>query len=183
MPYALMFRWAACTGLRRFELCGLRDTDLQNAYNLPSGLTQLTLTRKGSRTVHVYAPNKLIDETNWYFVSDRPQHARPIDRGHIFLTPGGRKIDKGRLSNEFRRVADQIGSNATLHHLRHTYAVTLYRHLERHADNGAAINPLKTLQVLLGHAQTSSTEIYLRALEIDSSAVHSALAYLYGETQ
>lgn len=181
LPYRLMFRWAACTGLRRVELCMLKSADLQSPTLLPSGLNQIEIQRKGGRYISVYVPQKLVDETRWYALTDRPSAQASTDRNLLFLTKRGKPVDKRRLSNEFRKAATSIGSPATLHHLRHTYAVTLFGHLQRSADDGAYINPLKTLQILLGHASISSTEIYLRALEIDSPAVNAAIAFLYGD--
>lgn len=181
LPYRLMFRWAACTGLRRVELCSLKSSDIQSPTVLPSGLNQIEIQRKGGRYIRVYIPQRLVDETRWYALTDRPSSQAFSDSDHLFLTKRGKPVDKRRLSNEFRKAATSIGSPATLHHLRHTYAVTLFGHLQRSADDGAHINPLKTLQILLGHASISSTEIYLRALEIDSPTVNAALAFLYGE--
>lgn len=176
-----MYRWAVCTGLRRVELCNLKNSDLQNPYVLPSGLNQIEIRRKGGRLISVYVPQRLLDETRWYALTDRPSTLPAPDIDLVFLTKSGKPVDKNRLSNEFRKAANTIGSTATLHHLRHTYAVTLFGKLQQSADDGTHINPLKTLQILLGHASISSTEIYLRALEIDSPAVHSALAFLYSE--
>ena len=181
LPYRLMYRWAVCTGLRRVELCNLKNSDLQNPYVLPSGLNQIEIRRKGGRLISVYVPQRLLDETRWYALTDRPSTLPAPDIDLVFLTKSGKPVDKNRLSNEFRKAANTIGSTATLHHLRHTYAVTLFGKLQQSADDGTHINPLKTLQILLGHASISSTEIYLRALEIDSPAVHSALAFLYSE--
>ena len=149
--------------LRRVELCNLKNSDLQNPYVLPSGLNQIEIRRKGGRLISVYVPQRLLDETRWYALTDRPSTLPAPDIDLVFLTKSGKPVDKNRLSNEFRKAANTIGSTATLHHLRHTYAVTLFGKLQQSADDGTHINPLKTLQILLGHASISSTEIYLRA--------------------
>lgn len=48
---------------------------------------------------------------------------------------------------------------------------------------GGPMNSIKTLQVLLGHANIATTEIYLRAVEANSDAVLDALDFLYGSAQ
>ncbi|MEK7916365.1 tyrosine-type recombinase/integrase [Burkholderia contaminans] len=180
-PYRLIFRWAVCTGLRRFELCGLRKTDLPSGSANTSAIEQFDLVRKGGRTVTVYVPSRLIDETRWYVTSDRPR-AAPTYESFIFLNARGRRIDRTALSMAFRHAADAAGIDATLHHLRHTYAVTTLKYLQERAHNGESINPLKTLQILLGHTAIETTEIYLRALDANSVAVQEALDFLYGGT-
>ena len=109
-PYRLMFRWAVCTGLRRAELCNLKNSDIVNASLLPSGLRQMEILRKGGRTVSVYVPQKLIDETYWYALLERPTITDDL-QDLIFRTAKGRKVDKAKLSKEFRRVADLAGTN------------------------------------------------------------------------
>lgn len=59
MPYALMFRWGLVVGLRRFEVQGLRVSQLPSEALLQSsrdGLVRMQLRRKGGRTHTVYAP-------------------------------------------------------------------------------------------------------------------------------
>lgn len=181
MPYRLMFRWSLATGMRRFEVCGLLLNQLpraEEAARNDDGLLSIDLIRKGSRQCTVYAPVGLVEETNWYAMVDRPQsHAR-----EVFLNSRGHPVSRHRLTSVFRRCAKQIGSKATLHHLRHTFAVHVLRVLEGHDRRGDAMNSLKTLQVLLGHASIETTEIYLRAVEVNGEPVMQALDFLYGET-
>ncbi|MGJ7575397.1 hypothetical protein ACSFBX_33100 [Variovorax sp. RB2P76] len=86
------------------------------------------------------------------------------------------------MSKEFRRCANLIGSDATLHHLRHTFAVNLLKLVEACAKKTPEINALKIVQVLMGHSSSATTETYLRAMEVSSAAVRDALDYLYGAT-
>jgi len=98
----------------------------------------------------------------------------------VFLTSSGYKLHREEVSRVFRFFADQAGTSAVFHHLRHTYAVTTLEILQRQANAGSSINPLKTLQVLMGHANITSTEIYLAALDVYSDDVAEALDFLYG---
>ena len=76
--------------------------------------------------------------------------------------------------------AAEIGSRATLHHLRHTFAAHVLNFLESHKSEHSENNTLKTVQVLLGHSHIETTEIYLRALDITNPTVVAALDHLYG---
>lgn len=184
LPYRLMFRWAVTTGFRRFEVIGLRLSDLPEGRLADAeveGLVKFDLTRKGGRLCSVYAPVPLLEETWWYVVTERPR-AASLDEQSVFLTRRGLPVSRSTLSRVFRRCADAAGSKATLHHLRHTFAANVLRVLEAFERNAEPMNSLKTLQVLLGHATLRSTEVYLRALQADSAAVADMLGYLYGDT-
>lgn len=181
MPYRLMFRWSLSTGMRRFEVCGLKLSQLptaEEAARTDDGLLPIEMLRKGSRQCTVYAPVGLIEETNWYALLERPKSSSD----EVFLNSRGQPMARHALSTMFRRCADQIGSRATLHHLRHTFAAHVLRVLEGYDRRGDAMNSLKTLQVLLGHASIETTEIYLRAVEVTGEPVAAALDFLYGGT-
>jgi len=184
LPYRLMFRWAVTTGFRRFEVTGLRLSDLPEGRSGDAeveGLVKFDLTRKGGRLCSVYAPAPLLEETWWYVLTERPRAALRNQQS-VFLTRRGLPVSRSTLSRVFRRYADAAGSKATLHHLRHTFAANVLRVLEAFERDAEPVNSLKTLQVLLGHATLRSTEIYLRAIEADSAAVADMLGYLYGDT-
>lgn len=183
LPYRLMFRWAVTTGFRRFEVTGLRLADLPEARSAEAaaeGLVKFDLTRKGGRLCSVYAPAPLLEETWWYVLTERPRPASPDERS-VFLTRRGLPVSRSTLSKVFRCYANAVGSTATLHHLRHTFASNVLRVLEAFERDADPMNPLKTLQVLLGHGTLRSTEVYLRALHADSAAVADMLGYLYGD--
>ncbi|MDE3111208.1 MAG: tyrosine-type recombinase/integrase, partial [Acidobacteriota bacterium] len=95
----------------------------------------------------------------------------------IFLTEDGRPIKREYVSKLFSDAAKAAGiSGATYHCLRHTFAIAMFKQLSRQPD----LNPWKALQVLLGHAQLSTTlDIYLEALEIDEAAVSDSVEKLY----
>lgn len=181
-PYRLMFKWALVTGLRRFEICDLRLDQLPGPEKLAiskDGFVQMDILRKGSRDLSTQVLVSLIEETNWYVLVDRSA-ARSEKR--IFVGKNGRAISRSTLSREFRRCADIVGTDATLHHLRHTFAVNVLSILERSDSGDDPMNSIKTLQVLMGHASIESTEVYLRSVEASGDAVMAALSYLYGAT-
>jgi site-specific recombinase XerC len=49
------------------------------------------------------------------------------------------------------------------------------------ATTAPDLNPLKIVQVLLGHVSIQSTAIYLRCVELHADTLAESLAYLYGE--
>jgi site-specific recombinase XerD len=184
MPYRLIFKWALVTGLRRFEICRL------NAGQLPSpeqislsrdGLVPINVLRKGSRDTTIYVPVRLVEETRWYVLTERP-NPKAENKNSIFIGRRGTPISKSSVSRVFRQCANGIGTDATFHHLRHTFAVHVLNILDHAEQEGKALNSLKILQVLMGHASIESTEIYLRGMDVSSEFVMQALGYLYGAT-
>ncbi|KGV03099.1 phage integrase family protein [Burkholderia pseudomallei MSHR4032] len=183
-PYRLMLKWALLTGLRRFEICNLTLEQLPSPEQLSvsqDGFARINVVRKGTREVTLYVPVRLVEETQWYVLTERPTPLSK-DARQIFIGRRGSAIDRASLSKVFRKHADGIGTDATLHHLRHTFAVNVLSMLEQRSSDGDSLNSIKTLQVLMGHASLESTEIYLRAMDVSSDAVMQALDYLYGAT-
>lgn len=180
-PYSLMFKWAVTTGLRRMELCELTNARFSTISYHGSGghVMSFETIRKGGRQVTAYLPAKLLHDTRWYMNMSRAKPQKGAEP-FVFLTQSGCKVQREELSRAFRYFANQAGTSSVFHHLRHTYAVTTLEILQRQANLGSSINPLKTLQLLMGHANVSSTEIYLAALDIYSDDVAEALDFLYG---
>ncbi|MBN3816755.1 site-specific integrase [Paraburkholderia sp. Se-20369] len=183
-PYKLAFRWALTTGMRRFEVAGLQCTALPSPEALllsDDGLVQLTINRKGGTVWSVYAPVQLIEETHWHILTDRHKPLQEFENT-VFVSRHGRPLSRQSFSREFRRCANFVGSGATMHHLRHTYAVNVLKYLDtvEVGDAGSAVNSLKTLQVLMGHERAETTEIYLSAISVSHPSVVAALGYLYG---
>ncbi|WP_265448144.1 tyrosine-type recombinase/integrase [Flexivirga meconopsidis] len=110
----------------------------------------------------------------------------------VFLGRGGLMIGTSTWNRTFRdasrRVsrfpdAAQVAGGVSPHDLRHTYAVRLMGYLVRHATDAYAqrladggdpqqtigeavsINPLLSVQKMLGHASPSTTAVYLRYIE------------------
>lgn len=181
----LMFRWAITTGMRRFEVCDLTVDRLPSPEYVAlkdNGLIPINVLRKGGREKTVQAPSQLVEETLWYVLMERPAPAERVNSKNVFLNRAGRPYSRASITRAFRACADQIGSTATLHHLRHTFAVHVLGALEKLEAKGRPMNSLKALQMLLGHSNVTTVEIYLRAIDATSDEVRSALDFLYGET-
>lgn len=183
--YRLLFQWCITTGTRRFEACSLRVENLPTSSAvaaLDGGLVPVEVLRKGSRLLTIQAPAKLVEATLWHVLVSRPEPAAAEYNGFVFLNQHGRPISRVSLTRAFRRCADEIGSSATLHHLRHTFAVRVLDALENFQGKGKPMNSIKVLQVMMGHSNIATTELYLRAVEASSDAVFNALDFLYGES-
>ncbi|RAR67094.1 site-specific recombinase XerD [Paraburkholderia unamae] len=184
MPYKLMLKWSVACGFRRFEICDLRISDLPTPEQIESqsaGMMQLIMLRKGGKEVNVYVPSTLLEETNWFVLTER----RVAQSGHenaLFLNAHGRRMSRQTFTRAFKKSAKIIGSRATLHHLRHTFAVHVLKFLERRVNDGVQLNSLKVLQILLSHSNVVTTEIYLQAYEISGGDAIAALDFLYGAT-
>lgn len=73
-------------------------------------------------------------------------------RGPIFLGRTGRPLKKSGVRSLIRRLSEETGVKVHPHLLRHTFAL---EYLEGGGD-------LRSLQLILGHADISTTEIYLQ---------------------
>ncbi|WP_370159265.1 tyrosine-type recombinase/integrase [Limimaricola soesokkakensis] len=192
-PYRLIAEWALATGMRRKELCGLQLRQVPEVAHLdieqdPLVGVPLTIT-KGDRPRSVYPPLRLIDRTHWYVGEERAalvkrlRKARPDYRtpAVLFLNSKGDPVTRARLSAAFGAAFRAAGLSGSGHWLRHTFAMTMLVRLQKQAATTPDLNPLKIVQVLLGHASIQSTAIYLRCVELHADTLAESLAYLYGE--
>jgi site-specific recombinase XerD len=180
-PYRLMAEWALGTGLRRMELCGLKVSQVPDTANLDTNAdpligVPLTIT-KGDRPRTVYPPLRLIDRTHWYVGEERAALVKSVRRRsdfrpptNLFLNRDGKAVTRARLSGAFNAAFRAAGLDGSPHWLRHTFAMT-----------NSDLNPLKVVQVLLGHASIATTAIYLRCVELHERELGESLTYLYGE--
>jgi site-specific recombinase XerD len=191
-PYRLMAEWAVATGLRRKELCGLTvaqvpaTTELDASDHPLIGLP-LVIT-KGDRPRTAYVPIRLIDCTHWYIGEDRASLVRRVRRSlpeyqppmSLFLNRHGASVTRARLTAAFAVAFPAARLDGSLHWLRHTFAMTMLVRLQAQAAVKPDINPLKVLQILLGHGSIQTTSIYLRCVELHAREIAASLDYLYG---
>ena len=136
------------SGLRVSELVGLKYTDclLSEKAILVSG--------KGRKERVVPFGDEAVFWIEKYLSSSRPKLLKNKSSDFFFVGKGG-----GRLSRQFiwklvRKLGAQIGleNYCTPHTFRHTFATHLL-------NNGA---DLRAIQLLLGHADISTTQIYTK---------------------
>ena len=87
-----------------------------------------------------------------YLATVRPLYTRARDSGRLFVNPRGRPLSRQSLWTIVRRAAAAAGIRRRVspHVLRHSFASHL---LEGGAD-------LRSVQVMLGHADIATTQIY-----------------------
>jgi len=133
-------------GLRVSELISLRVLSV----NLESGY--LRTVGKGAKERVVPIGGKAIEAVRDYLANGRPQMLRGANLPHLFLNFRGRPLTR----QGFWKIIKQYGRTAgikkviTPHTLRHSFATHL---LEAGAD-------LRAVQVMLGHEDISTTQIY-----------------------
>lgn len=191
-PYDLMARWALVTGMRRMELCALELFQVPETAHLdidehPLIGVGLTIT-KGDKGRTVYPPIRLLDATHRYIDEVRRPlvgRLRRADRAYaapsaLFLNQRGRTVSRARFTAAMGAAFAAAGVVGTGHWLRHTFATTMLARLQIQARTTPDINPLKVVQVLLGHSSIASTAIYLRCVEMLGAEMEESVAYLYG---
>ena len=192
-PYRLMAEWALGTGMRRMEICALTLYQLPEPMDLRTRDNQLvgvplTIT-KGSKPRDAIAPLLLLDRTRNYINEARDQVVRArkrLDRSYragdaVFLNRVGEAVKPNRMSNAFKDAYRANKIAADLHCLRHTFAIRTLNALMNRQRQGAQINPLLTLKILMGHSTIAVTEKYLESLTLRLDHIAEDLAYLYGD--
>lgn len=138
------------TGLRVSELCSLdRDTDLKTgeiSVRGKGGKIRVVFVSGGAAlAVKKYLDNR-VDVDEAMFIDHSPRaHARMVKEESVRLTP--RSVE--RIVQKYATIAG-IAKKCTPHVIRHSFATDLLY-------NGA---DLRTVQMMLGHASISTTQIY-----------------------
>ena len=147
------------TGLRVSELVNLRQQDL----NLESGY--LTTTGKGRKQRLVPVGDEATAWLTRYVREARPVLLKKRAAAKLFVNArGGTGLTRVGFWKILKAYGKQAGVRGSLspHVLRHSFATHL---LERGAD-------LRAIQMMLGHSDLSTTQIYTHVLEARLRAVY-----------
>lgn len=133
--------------------CGLRISELLNLYLEDLFLKEdfIRVKGKGSKERIVPLGSKAKSAVMNYITNARIE----LDKNsstYLFLTRNGNKLSRVGLWKNFRKYVLQSGikKNVTPHTLRHSFATHLL-------EGGAS---LRTVQILLGHSDISTTQVY-----------------------
>jgi integrase/recombinase XerD len=134
--------------------CGLRVSELVNLTLEQVDLTQgvVRLMGKGSKERLVPLGEEASDWLQRYSAQSRPELAAGASARELFITRRGRAMTRQAFWYRLRHYAVKSGINKALspHTLRHAFATHLLNH-------GA---DLRVVQMLLGHSDLSTTQIY-----------------------
>jgi integrase/recombinase XerD len=146
------------TGLRVSELVALKAADI----NLSGGY--LTTTGKGGKQRLVPLGDRAAEAIRRYQQQSRPELARPGSPPRLFLNGRGGPLSRVGFWKILKRRAGEAGlrRDVSPHVLRHSFATHL---LERGAD-------LRAIQMMLGHTDLSTTQIYTHVLETRMRAIY-----------
>lgn len=148
------------TGLRVSELVGMHVTEL----SLTDGVVRIT--GKGSKTRLVPLGEQSVEWLARYLQEGRPSILQQRLSDHLFVTQRGEGMTRQAFWHIIKRYAAVAGIKASLspHVLRHAFATHLLNH-------GA---DLRVVQMLLGHADISTTQIYTHVARERLKQLHQA---------
>jgi integrase/recombinase XerD len=148
------------TGLRVSELVGLRLT----AVSLDAGV--LRVTGKGSKERLVPLGEEAVNWVGRYLQQARPALMEGMQCDQLFVTARGAAMTRQAFWYLIKRHARAAGLTHPLspHTLRHAFATHLLNH-------GA---DLRVVQMLLGHADISTTQIYTHVARERLKQLHAA---------
>jgi integrase/recombinase XerD len=152
------------TGLRVSELLNLRLSDIDTRVGF------VRCIGKGDKERLVPIGRKALEAVEQYLVHARPKFARPASppphNQVLFLTRIGRRLSRVGIWKILHDYGMRLGLRGRLtpHKLRHSFATHL---LEGGAD-------LRSVQLMLGHADISTTQIYTHVVEERLKQIYKA---------
>ncbi len=148
------------TGLRVSELCGLKTADVQMEMGC------LRCIGKGNKERLVPVGRRALETVQQYMTKSRPEILGEKTSPYLFASRNGRAMNRIMFWKLLGAYGRKAGLRKTLspHMLRHSFATHL---LDRGAD-------LRSVQMMLGHADIATTQIYTHVVEERLKQVYKA---------
>lgn len=180
------------TGLRIHEALNLKVHQIPDPDDMVyRGLRSVTLkvVGKGNKARTVRLPKRIARQIRFYIEEDRTAVSGASDSSFLFLSRLGNRLSERRVQDFFSATSSEVGVEFSPHGCRHTFAIyQLDAMIKRLASNmkdlkreGAGayrqiiLDPMRTLQRLLGHSDIGSTYIYLDFLEEAEAMIDETL--------
>lgn len=182
----LIVKWSVLTGMRKKEVMALKVTDIPKSQESNTPIIKMSINiTKGNKPRDIFVPQSLIDDTNKYIKFTRRMIAKKYNTlnsvDDLWINErSGLAITKKSIEKTFREAVKKLNIDCTFHHLRHTFAIKMLSVLTKQSQT-TGLNPLKTLQLLLGHSNIATTMVYLEALSVDLNEIEGSLLELYGD--
>ena len=154
----LMFGLMCWAGLRVGEVAALRVSDLIPSGNPEVGARLLVRGKGQKERVVPLTPALRRQWEEW--LAQRPA----VESDALFITRRKRGISVRGIEDRLARYCGQAGIAVSCHQLRHTFG-------RRMAE---AVMPLPSLSKLLGHAQVTTTQVYIAGAGVDVRADYEA---------
>ena len=145
------------SGMRVSEVCGLLVKQINVTHK------QLRITGKGSKERIVLIDNDITERMVYYFQKIRSLWiAGNSDKQYFFINNKGNVLNREYVYELIKRKQNELGlKSISPHSLRHSFATHL---LDENTD-------LRTVQVLLGHSDIATTQIYTH---VQTKKLHEA---------
>ncbi len=149
----LMLEMLYASGMRVSELINIKIRDI----DFKRGIIKVIGKGSKERIVPIYTA--LIDDIENYLIIRQEYFVKGSDSGYLFLNRMGGMLTRQYVWSWVREVCEQAGikKHVSPHTLRHCFAT--------HILSGGA--DLRTIQLFLGHANISTTEIYTHVTDMD----------------
>lgn len=157
--------------LKTIYACGLRISEVLALEIIDINSTRNTLKirqSKGKKDRIVPMPQELLEELRQYYIKYKPH--KYLFEGQFSKKENPEPYSAKSIQNVLKRCCLKAGikRKITPHTLRHSYATHLYEH---------GVN-LRSIQVLLGHNSSKTTEIYTHVSNIHIENTPSPLSFL-----
>lgn len=181
------------SGLRLSEALGLTYENLPDPSSpiwAERKSCRLEVIGKGRKARTVLIPKHVIRAIHFYLESEgRPSRAGST--GRVFRSTNGGPWSARSVEHLFQSISRALGIKLVPHGCRHTFAIyqlsglikAMAATLKQLKESGGAdvyqqlvFDPLRRLQLLLGHSHISTTFIYLNTLEEAEALVEETLA-------
>jgi site-specific recombinase XerD len=153
-----MFGLMCWAGLRVGEVAALRVSDLMLARDPEAGARVRVRGKGHKERVVLLTPALTRQWAAWL------AHRPAVDSDALFITRRKQGISVRGIQDRLAHYSRQAGVKVSCHQLRHTFG-------RRMAE---AVMPLSSLAKLLGHAQVTTTQVYIAGAGVDVRADYQA---------